>query len=1558
MDQARSDTNILFSKTYLNALTPLWASASAGGGGAIGPDIQVSTITTNGSGGVILDATAPVYFDKTAGQGSVIAIEENIPFNGGAPIENLSIVNDTRTYYDTLSLGELVVYGVNDSILNPAGAVGVIGQFGFSTDMEIVTTGLHTEAFYVSSINGSEYPPTSLSPDAEFSTISMSASGFIRFNSAGDSNSPINTALFFNKTSDFPQTFAQALRMTTNNLGNILPAQRVENVSLTHADDLKSPPGIYYDTLALGDLLVFGTNNLKLSTIGQVALFRQYLATTDVECVTTGFHTSSITVSSINGLPPGGGGGGPNLVVSTISVNPTGQITMIANASASTSQILFNRTPGFGSRPSELSMTTTNLKNASGAIVATQSLAVTDTIGFTGLVTYDSFAVGNLAIYGNTNPVTSTIGQLGVFETWTQGSTDIQLRTTGFHTSSMFVSSIVCNSIDSAQPLSISTINTQTIDASVIRASTFSLFNNAPVDLGGINLGLGEFLGNYTGAFAGQTLAMTLAGSALGISLVGAIVPRLEGNITPPGEISTFQTINLQTQLQFSTIGSQVSSFYRFVSSTDGLMGTVTPGFEYIVSTIIPAGTTCIRSFSDPINLANPSTFTSTVQSFGYWIPVPQQPTTPFSTVNSDFVVRSTLTAYRENISTTLNVVGLITGGNVASQGTVTAATNIVAGGTIQAGGNLNVSGVTTLTGQLIAPLVTATTVNTASINSIGINNNINIINTNYISTNYVQSGTLDAPIILTSSISLSTINGLPYNPGGPNASGIFSTLIVSSIATVSSLTVIGNTNTSTMNTNRISTSVITTNSLSATSMTFGSPLTTTTLNSAGNITNFNTGVITYPSAVISSINTNNISTSRVNAPIISTQQLFISTVNGQIYPPAFNSTIQGNLYVTSTLDAHNINSDTTILATGNITSATGDMIAINAQFNQMTSLGNITASGLLSGAIGGIGGVTLGATTLGRTLGDIYGKGLYISTITTNGASIFNGNLNVNSPGGIFTSQLFMQNGAINNLSSINNVAYPPFIPTQSTFNQVFTSSLQASTINTVSLSASGAISGVGITSFGNISTTTMNLPSISLGLAGLGEILCLKMLTTNVDVTGTTRLSTVTVSTINGFPFPPNGGVNGIFSTITVSSIATVGSIAAGGGNVGGVTYPGGGVAQGTIFAASNINASVAVTAPQGNFANLSTVNTPNGNFLNVSTGTLNLASMSSRTGPGPNDFTSIVLTNAPLVGANSGFPSNNDVRIVSSITVGSNITLGGNINLNGATPGLSDGTLAGGVNSAIFFSTSIASGNPSGTTYITPAFIQLSGAYNSGIGVDITPTSLQYVNNVANDVFANVAAGAVTVQNTLSNVTTVGGGTLSLQSGSQPIMTLGNTQIQNATSINTNLQTEQADIAQYGNFNNTYLNTKPPVPYPQGQGFAPKLYGMVATSGYSQPPNVYWTSGGSYLLGNLFIPYSLDSSCPSFYLRLGLQSNGSRAGFGPQITGLWDIMTYIETDGANSRRQAITITPVFQTNVTLSSASANGIWVFYVVPSQGGAPNNDVFNVNASWTVTQVA
>ena len=167
--------------------------------------------------------------------------------------------------------------------------------------------------------------------------------------------------------------------------------------------------------------------------------------------------------------------------------------------------------------------------------------------------------------------------------------------------------------------------------------------------------------------------------------VVGLIVPRTTNNIYPPGEVSSFQTVNLQTQLQYSTIGSQVSSFYRFVSSTDGLNGTVTPGKEYIVSSIIAPGTVCIRSFSDPINLTNASTFTSTVQSFGYWVPVPQQATLPFSTVTGDFVVRSTLTAYKENISTTLNVQGLVTAGSIASQGAITAATNIVATGTVQA---------------------------------------------------------------------------------------------------------------------------------------------------------------------------------------------------------------------------------------------------------------------------------------------------------------------------------------------------------------------------------------------------------------------------------------------------------------------------------------------------------------------------------------------------------------------------------------------------------------------------------------------------------------------------------------------------------------------------------------------------------------------------------------------------------------------------------------------------------------------------------------------------------
>jgi len=87
---------------------------------------------------------------------------------------------------------------------------------------------------------------------------------------------------------------------------------------------------------------------------------------------------------------------------------------------------------------------------------------------------------------------------------------------------------------------------------------------------------------------------------------------------------SNFEMINGTTQLQFSTFNYDVSSIYRFVSSSGE--PDLVPGQEIFVSSIIPAGTSCVRSFSDPVNLLDPSTFTSTIQSFGQWVALPEAP--------------------------------------------------------------------------------------------------------------------------------------------------------------------------------------------------------------------------------------------------------------------------------------------------------------------------------------------------------------------------------------------------------------------------------------------------------------------------------------------------------------------------------------------------------------------------------------------------------------------------------------------------------------------------------------------------------------------------------------------------------------------------------------------------------------------------------------------------------------------------------------------------------------------------------------------------------------------
>lgn len=163
-------------------------------------------------------------------------------------------------------------------------------------------------------------------------------------------------------------------------------------------------------------------------------------------------------------------------------------------------------------------------------------------------------------------------------------------------------------------------VNASTIDTFSI-SSIFGDFQVSLVSslqfnpsLGGVNvdLGMGGFLGGLLGGAGAGLFNTALGAAALGTGIAGLVMPRGTNQINS----NVFETFNGTSQLQISTLGAATWTTQRLVSS---IQPNVIPGREIFVSTLIPAGRTCIRTFSDPLNLASPSTLTSTIQSYGQW---------------------------------------------------------------------------------------------------------------------------------------------------------------------------------------------------------------------------------------------------------------------------------------------------------------------------------------------------------------------------------------------------------------------------------------------------------------------------------------------------------------------------------------------------------------------------------------------------------------------------------------------------------------------------------------------------------------------------------------------------------------------------------------------------------------------------------------------------------------------------------------------------------------------------------------------------------------------------
>lgn len=228
-----------------------------------------------------------------------------------------------------------------------------------------------------------------------------------------------------------------------------------------------------------------------------------------------------------------------------------------------------------------------------------------------------------------------------------------------FSISSLTVSTVTTSTLTvldwiSAPILYVSTIRADNLDVSGVVfdasgllyaptvSSTQGIFNITnisvmqmtfkPTFTGAINvsfdLGLGEAIGGFlAGLGAAVGGGLIAVGTGAGLAIQGAeqgiatiIAGRPQNFITN----NTYETINFTSQLQVSTLGDAeiaYSSIFRTVSSSSA---NTVPGREIFTSTIFYPGQICIRSASDPINLitGDSNLNTSTIQSFGQWVPL------------------------------------------------------------------------------------------------------------------------------------------------------------------------------------------------------------------------------------------------------------------------------------------------------------------------------------------------------------------------------------------------------------------------------------------------------------------------------------------------------------------------------------------------------------------------------------------------------------------------------------------------------------------------------------------------------------------------------------------------------------------------------------------------------------------------------------------------------------------------------------------------------------------------------------------------------------------------